>query len=127
MKPFVLSIRNPVTNVDEFGEIDRSEEYVLLRELDGWIKGVSRPHLVLDCSELEAMGLREIGFLMSCLERVMKRNGDARLSGLSPQAREILSHAGVDGLFRIYDSRESAVRSFDSHPDFDIVSNNERE
>jgi len=77
--------------------------------------------VVLDCSELDGLGLPEIRLFISCLERVMKRNGDARLAGLSPRAREILSRSGVERLFRIYDSRESAVRSFDTNPNFEMI------
>ncbi|HEV2325743.1 MAG TPA: STAS domain-containing protein [Terracidiphilus sp.] len=121
MKPFVLSIRNSIDNLEGPGEIDSVSERIVLRELDQCIEGVNRPRVVLDCSELKGMGRREVGLLMSCLERVMKRNGDARLAGLSPRAMEILSRTGVERLFRIYDSREMAVRSFESHPDFEIA------
>lgn len=98
----------------------------MLRQIDRKIEGVSRPRLVLDCSKLHHLGLPDIHLLVACLEKVMKRNGDLRLSGVSPEARECLSHAGVDRLFQIYTSREDAARSFgpqinvpapnDSHP-----------
>lgn len=121
VKPFVLTIPKSTDHGEELGESGRAGERVLLRELDHWIEGSSRPRMVLDCSELDVIGLPEIRLFMSCLERVMKRNGDARLACLSPRAREILSRSGVDRLFRIYDSRESAVRSFDTYPNFEII------
>lgn len=122
MKPFVLSIHKSVTNRGGLREIDRATERVLLHELDRWIEGANRPRVVLDCSELEGIGLSEVRLFMSCLERVMKRNGDARLAGLSPRARKVLSRFGVERLFRIYDSQESAIRSFDMHPNFEMIS-----
>lgn len=121
MKPFVLSIHKSSTNKVGLRESDRAMERVLLRELDSWIEGANRPRVVLDCSELDGIGLAEIRLFMSCLEHVMKRNGDARLAGLSPRARTILSRSGVERLFRIYDSRESAIRSFDTHPNFEMM------
>lgn len=121
VKPLVLSIHKLMGNEDEMGERGRAGERVVLRELDHWIEGSSRPRVVLDCSELDVIGLPEIRLFMSCLERVMRLNGDARLACLSPRAREILSRCGVDRLFRIYDSRESAVRSFDTYPNFEII------
>lgn len=121
MKPFVLSIHKSVTGRDGLRENDRVTEHLLLRELDRWIEGANRPRVVLDCSELEGIGLTEIRLFMACLEHVMKRNGDARLAGLSPRARKILSRSGVERLFRIYDSRESAIRSFDTHPNFERI------
>ena len=116
MKPIIVTISRSITRVQGFGEIDPRQERILLRQLDGWIESIYRPRVVLNCSELDGMGLKEIRLLVSCLERVLKRQGDARLAGLSAQGREILAHAGADRLFRIYESIESAVRSFDSHP-----------
>ena len=121
MKPFVLSIHKSVTNRSGLRESNRATERMILRELDRWIEGATRPRVVLDCSELEGIGVPEIRLFMSCLEHVMKRNGDARLAGLSPRARTNLSRSGIERLFQIYDSRESAIRSFDTHPNFEMI------
>lgn len=121
VKPFILAIPKSITSKDGTSESNRSNERVLLRELDRWIESARRPRVVLDCSELDGLGLPEIRLFISCLERVMKRNGDARLAGLSPWAREVLSRSGVERLFRIYDSRESAIRSFDTNPNFEMI------
>lgn len=121
MKPLILSVHKLVNSKGRSDKCDGENERVFLRELDHCIEGAKRPRVVLDCSELDGIGLPEIRFFVSCLERVMKRNGDARLAGLSPRAREILSRSGVGRLFRIYDSRESAIRSFDTHPNFEMV------
>ena len=124
VKPFIFAIPKSVTSKDGTSKSNGSNERVLLRELDRWIESARRPGVVLDCSELEGIGLPEIRLFITCLERVMKRNGDARLANLSPMAREILSRSGVERLFRIYDSRESAVRSFDTHPNFETIGHN---
>lgn len=125
MKPFVLSIHKSLFHGGGLDKRDGDGERALLRELDAWIDGSNRPRVVIDCSELEVIGLPEIRFFISCLERVMKRNGDARIAGLSTRAREILSLSGVEWLFPIYDSRESAIRSFDTHPHFEIAVHND--
>lgn len=124
MKPFVLSIHKSVTNKNGLRGGDQINERVFLRELDNWIRGANRPRVVLDCSELDGIGVSEIRLFMSCLEHVMKRNGDARLAGLSPRARAVLSRSGVERLFRIYDSRESAIRSFETQPNFEMMGDN---
>jgi len=121
VKPLILSIHKLITSKDGANKSNGANERVLLGELDHWIEGAKRPRVVLDCSELDGLGLPEIRLFISCLERVMKRNGDARLAALSPRAREILSRSGVEQLFQIYDSRESAVRSFDTHPNFEMI------
>lgn len=122
MKPLILSVHKLMNKKGGANDGNGANERVILCELDHWIEGAKRPRVVLDCSELDGIGLPEIRLFISCLERVMKRNGDARLAGLSPRAREILSRSGVERLFRIYDSRESAIRSFDTHPNFETIS-----
>lgn len=116
MKPIIVTISRSITRKQGAGKIDPRQERILLRQLDGWIESIHRPCVVLNCSELDGIGVAEIRLLVSCLERVLKNQGDARLAGLSAQGREILAYAGADRLFRIYESIESAVRSFDSHP-----------
>jgi anti-anti-sigma regulatory factor len=86
----------------------------LLRELDSAIKSVVRPRLVLDCSELEHVGIYEIGLLMECLERVMVRNGDAKLAEVSSRVKGILVSIGADRVFKMYDTREAAISSYAS-------------
>lgn len=121
VNPLILSIHKLITSKGGAEKSNGANERVILRELDHWIEGAKRPRVVLDCSELDGLGLPEIRLFISCLERVMKRNGDARLAGLSPKAREILSRSGVEQLFQIYDSRESAIRSFDTYPNLELV------
>lgn len=46
----------------------------------------------------------------------MKRNGDVRLAGVSPEARAVLESTGVDRLFKIFDSIAEAESSFRRSP-----------
>jgi len=73
-----------------------------------------RPGLVLDCSGLSQMDKPVLHLLLSCLEEAMKRNGDARLSAVSPSAQAMLKMIGADRLFQIFASNADAVNSF--HP-----------
>jgi anti-anti-sigma factor len=84
----------------------------LLRELSPCLT-VNRPCLVIDCSILRRMDAATIHLLLCCLEEAMKRNGDVRLAGVSPEARAILKSTGADRLFRIFDLSGDAERSFD--------------
>jgi anti-anti-sigma factor len=115
VNPLILLIPEAGTETRQSGDATREREQRVLRQLDRKIEGVNRPRLVLDCSKLCYLGLPEIHLLVACLERVMKRNGDIRLSGVSPEARDCLSQAGVERLFQIYNSREDAARSFGPH------------
>jgi anti-sigma B factor antagonist len=75
-----------------------------------------RPCIVLDCSELRELDKQDIHLLLCCLEEAMKRNGDVRLAGVSPEVRALLKFAGVDRLFRIFDRNVDAVSSYQRHP-----------
>jgi anti-anti-sigma regulatory factor len=57
-----------------------------------------------------------INLLLSCLEEVMKCNGDIRLASLRPAAKSVLEIAGVDRLFEMYSTAQEAVRSFEQRP-----------
>ncbi len=112
---FVVSLRDLITQSGRMSDRSRQREKMVLLQLEKRIQGSNRPRLVLDCSDVDQLSPSEIQLLLACLERVMKDNGDARLAAVSPAARQSLSCAGVDHLFRIFASRDEAVRSFESH------------
>lgn len=90
---------------------DRKQERLFLSDLERDPNGV-RPAIVIDCSNLADMDLAAIHLLLCCLEEAMKRNGDIRLSGVSPRAALKLKTAGVDRLFCIFPTIGEAVESF---------------
>ena len=57
-----------------------------------------------------------IHLLLSCLEEVMKWNGDVRLASLRPRAEAALKIAGISRLFEIYSTTEAAMQSFQYRP-----------
>lgn len=121
MKPFVIVLTNSGPSRRGLDGTSRAEERIIFGELDRWMAGVNRPRVVLDCSQLDEMGQPEVRLLMSCLERVMKRNGDARLAGVSSKAMETLACTGAERLFRIYDSSDAAIKSFESHSNLEVL------
>ncbi|HTU50993.1 MAG TPA: STAS domain-containing protein [Acidobacteriaceae bacterium] len=76
----------------------------------------NRPRLVLDCSNLRQLDRSSILLLLSCLEEVMKCNGDLKLADLPPGAAEMLHVTGADRLFDIYQTTAEAVNSFHQFP-----------
>lgn len=73
-----------------------------------------RNKIVLDLESVEYMssaGLRE---MVSALKRVQNitGTGDLRISNPSERVREVLELAGLDEIFKIYDSQVEAVGSF---------------
>lgn len=111
-----MSIRKRAVNVLQLpGQISSSNHAEILRRLKLAVQS-GHPRFVLDCSRLEIIGPEEIQFLLSCLEEVMKHNGDVRLATVTPEVRAVLQDAGISRLFEIYGSTESAIHSYQVRP-----------
>jgi|SRR5450631_2739843 anti-anti-sigma regulatory factor len=107
-----MTIRRIEVTVKQLPEtLSVKQGLMFLREL-GPCLIVSRPCLVLDCSNLHDLDSPTIHLLLRCLEEAMKRNGDVRLAGVSPEARATLESRGVDRLFRIFELNADAEGSF---------------
>jgi anti-anti-sigma regulatory factor len=77
---------------------------------------LSRPYLVLDCSNLRQLDNRAVHLLLCCLEEAMKRNGDVKLAGIPPAANLILGPSGINRLFETFDTTADAMNSFHQLP-----------
>jgi anti-anti-sigma factor len=91
--------------------LDSRQWQSFFREVESCMN-VDRPCVVLDCSRVRRMGSTSTNLLLCCLEEAMKRNGDVKLAAVPPDARTILELTGVDGLFEIFDTSQSAIDSF---------------
>ncbi len=92
--------------------VTRSEERAFLQSIKKEME-IERPHLVLDCSRLLKMDTEALHLLFSCLEEVLKRNGDIKLAALHPDAKAVLQRAGARRLFEVYPTAAEAARSYD--------------
>jgi anti-sigma B factor antagonist len=92
-------------------QVTASEERHFLRDFERRLE-TERPRVVLDCSRVREMDNATIHLLLSCLEEVMKRNGDVKLVSLRRGAELTLRLAGVDRLFEIFATPADAVHSF---------------
>jgi anti-sigma B factor antagonist len=86
-------------------------ERKFLLDLQEYVE-TERPRLVLDCSAVQEMNHAAIHLLLSCLEEAMKRNGDAKLAGVSRNCRVALESTGVSRLFEIFETTAEAAQSF---------------
>jgi anti-sigma B factor antagonist len=91
--------------------ISRAQHQDVYKDLESCII-VDRPAVVLDCSEVRELDRSGIHLLLCCLEEAMKRNGDVRLSGLSPEVKSALQAAEVDSLFHSFGDVSEAIDSF---------------
>lgn len=113
LKEFItMTFRSKNVVVRELpAKLDRRSETVLMNDLRAAMK-VERPAVVLDCARMREMDATAIHLLLCCLEEAMKRNGDVRLAGVSSVAKESLRGLRIDQLFRIFETSEQAVDSF---------------
>lgn len=111
-----MPIKMRVVGVTQIPKIRSTREgRIFLRDLRNSIDE-DRPRLVLDCSNLPQLDRPTILLLLSCLEEVMKCNGDLKLADLPPGAAEMLHATGADRLFDIYQTTTEAVNSFHRLP-----------
>ena len=111
--------------VMKFPELWRKKEArTFSREIERRMD-VTRPFLVLDCSNVRHLDKPVIEVLLGCLEEAMKRNGDVKLAGLPLTADAILGSMGANRLFEIFDTTVDAVNSF-HQPAFDNMSETEK-
>jgi anti-sigma B factor antagonist len=71
-----------------------------------------RPQIVFDLSKVRYLDAAGVDMLLHCMAEVMKRDGDLKLSAVSPEAAVILEMTRTDRLFEIYQTASDAVRSF---------------
>jgi anti-anti-sigma regulatory factor len=92
-------------------KLDVKRGRLFFRDLAGCMN-VERPCIVLDCSKVREMDKHTIHLLLCCLEGAIKRNGDVRLAAVSATALLSLELGGIARLFRIFDTVDEAVESF---------------
>lgn len=106
-----VSNQEQVTLVEVSGRVDSMNANQFGTALSEQIDD-GKTQLVLDLSSVEYMssaGLREI---VTSLKKAKRAQGDLRLAQPSDRVREVLEMAGLDSIFRIYQSQGEAVGSF---------------
>ena len=102
-KPVVVKLLPETVSAQQSQAFYREVEPVL--EAD-------RPRLVFDFSAVRHFDSAGVELLLRCMEEAMKRNGDVKLAGISPQLAVILEMTRVDRLFEIFENSYDAVESF---------------
>ena len=93
--------------------VNQREARSFFRDVQPFLKA-DRPQLVFDMAQVEHLDSAGIEMLLECMAECMKRDGDLKLSSLSPQAATVLELTRTDRLFEIFDSSTEAARSFSS-------------
>jgi len=93
------------------GRVDSSSAPILDNTLKESVSN-GRHRLVLELSQVDYMSSAGLRSLISTLRECKKRNGDLRLAAPSERVAEVLTLAGLDSLFQVYDDQTAAVGSF---------------
>lgn len=94
------------------GRIDSSNALEFDEVLKSNTVDKGRYNIVLDLSGVEYMSSAGLRAMVALLRESKKHRGDVRLAAPSDRVQEVLSLAGLDTLFTIYDSQTAAVGSF---------------
>lgn len=109
--------KRPVAVMQLPERFSRKEAQNFTREVERSMT-VTRPYLVLDCSNVQHLDNSMVNLLLHCLEEAMKRNGDVKLAGVPVTDNSILGPA--NRLFEIFDTTAEAVNSFHQLPFEDL-------
>jgi anti-sigma B factor antagonist len=77
-------------------------------------KDVEQPKLLLDFTSVDHLSSAALGMLINANNRIKQRNGQLRLSNIKPQIFEVFRITKLDRLFKIFDTRDEAMSSFDA-------------
>jgi anti-sigma B factor antagonist len=73
--------------------------------------------IVLNLSWVGYIDSSGIGVLVASFISARHRGAEIKFADLSPRARQVLTNTNVERLFRIYDSTDEAVKSFQTAPE----------
>ncbi len=97
--------------VEVQGRVDSSNADQLDSHLKGLVEN-GRYNLVLKLSEVHYMSSAGLRSIVTALRECKKHGGDVRLAQPSERVSEVLSLAGLDSLFQVFDDVTAAVGSF---------------
>jgi anti-sigma B factor antagonist len=91
------------------------EARALLNQLKPFLEA-DQPRLVFDFSQVSQIDSAGVEMLLSCMEQVMKQDGDLKLAAVPPESAVILELTRVDRLFEVFPNASEAVDSFQHFP-----------
>ena len=106
-----MSVSRPVVVMQLPELLNRENAQSFMQDVEPLFES-HRPRLVLDCSLIRSIDGAGVEMLLHCLEEALKRDGDLKLSAVSPESEVILELVRVDRIFEVFPTPDEAVRSF---------------
>lgn len=82
------------------GEIDHHAAKTIMEELAEQIDAVLPDHLIVDLSQITFMDSSGIAVLLNVWRRMQQIEGAVEISNIPPQAKKVLTAAGLDRLLK---------------------------
>lgn len=79
-----------------------------------------RPRVVFNFSHVRHFDYAGVAILLTCIEEVLKKNGDLKLAAVSAPSLTILELTGVVRLFEIFENTADAIKSFYQIPGYEF-------
>ena len=108
---FTTTAHKRVDAVEISGRIDSSNAHELESVLKGFLDN-KRYSIVLEMSEVTYISSAGVRILVSALRTSHNHRGDVRIAHPSQRVREVLSLAGLEAVFKVYENMVDAVGSF---------------
>ncbi len=102
---------NNITLVVLRGEIGTETVNQFKDKIDAIINE-GRKRLIMDFQEVSYLNSMGLGVVAATLKKVKKDKGDLKLINLSPSVQELFELTRLTKVFEIFDSEESAIKSF---------------
>jgi len=109
-----VSVDGAVTRVEfvDRNIIDEANIQQIGEELMKLVEAGTRPKLLLSFKGVEHLSSAALGTLIHVHKRLEQRNGQLRLSDITPQIFEVFRITKLNKLFQVFDTADQALKSF---------------
>jgi anti-sigma B factor antagonist len=102
--------KNDVNIIYLSGDIDLSNSPVLRKKLNELLNHSS--NILVDLSSVSYMDSSGLATLVEAMQKTARTNGKFKISGLKGEVKNIFEIARLNDVFSIYDTTDTAVKSF---------------
>ena len=109
-----VSNREGVTRIEfvDRNILDEANIQQIGDEITEIIESADEPKVLISFENVEHLSSAALGTLITVNNQVKARDGQLRLSDISPQIKEIFSITRLDRLFQIHDTSDAAMATF---------------
>lgn len=92
--------------------LDEANIAAIQETLNALVDEEDSPKLLLDFNSVDHLSSAALGMLINANNRIRQKNGQLRLANIRPQIYEVFVITKLNRLFKIFPSRDEAIKSF---------------